>query len=539
MKFCPECGAKQEGSPKFCPECGTKFSQFPESPEVLRPTPSSSESVSLIHSPTPQPAINSHELGLRLEEVVESIYKADGYATQRRQHMKGVVRGYNNEIDILATRGNEKIAIECKNFKSPVGISQVRDFSVKIQDLGPGWRGVFVGYSDFTEDASQFSESRNIETLDRDEVKEKWFALSVGRSGKRGEKISIEYGLPVNTGFIPATQLDLVNAEKVVVSDVKLIFHPYIRYPYHFKKVFLDPVKGKHTFDDRGTVVIDLLDNEILNSHDMGSVSGIAQTLTQTFTAKGRQENTRRKLILHEVLDNIPLSEITMKIGQDYQVTKLAVNYSKRDVNRIALGYIIDKNSRRVTYSLDSGSMFSETRDIDFIPEKKDIALDTGEVVYVPKWQIYFNAFGMVYIREVLACSGKKLEDTIAYCPNHFKVGVLAVHQKNSAVCEKCGSAFCDAHIRQCAVCKIQICENHSVICNSCKKVFCEEHISKICGICSEKVCDDCTHICKICEKVVGKDHMVKCDVCGSVVCSNCVTISGLIKKKVTCKKCK
>ena len=538
MKFCPECGAKQEGSPKFCPECGTKFPQSLESPEVPQPASSSPEPTSFIPSPTPQPAINSHELGLRLEEVVESIYKADGYATQRRQHMKGVVRGYNNEIDILATRGNEKIAIECKNFKSPVGISQVRDFSVKIQDLGPGWRGVFVGYSDFTEDASQFAESRNIETLDRDEVKEKWFALSVGRSGKRGEKITIEHGLPVNTGFIPATQLDLVNSEKVVVSDVKLIFHPYIRYPYHFKKVFLDPVKGKHTFDDRGTVVIDLLDNEILNSHDMRSVSGIAQTLTQTFTAKGRQENTRRKLILHEVLDNIPLSEITMKIGQDYRVTKLMVNYSKRDVNRIALEYIIDKNSRRVTYSVDPGSMFSDTRDIDFIPEKKDIALDTGEVVYVPKWQIYFNAFGTVYTREVLACSGKKLEDTIAYCPNHFKVGVLAVHQKNSAVCEKCGSAFCDAHIRQCAVCKIQICEDHSLICSSCKKAFCEDHISKICGICGEMVCDDCTQICKICGKEIGKDHMVKCDGCGSVVCSNCMTVSGLIKKKATCKKC-
>ena len=25
IRFCPECGTRQEGSPKFCPECGTKF----------------------------------------------------------------------------------------------------------------------------------------------------------------------------------------------------------------------------------------------------------------------------------------------------------------------------------------------------------------------------------------------------------------------------------------------------------------------------------------------------------------------------------
>jgi hypothetical protein len=183
--------------------------------------------------------------------------------------------------------------------------------------------------------------------------------------------------------------------------------------------------------------------------------------------------------------------------------------------------------------------MFSETRDIDFVPEKKDVTLDTGEVVYVPKWQIYFNAFGTVYSREVLACSGKKLEDTTTYCPNHFKLGVLAIRKKNVAICEKCGYAFCETHIRHCEVCKIQICENHSASCSSCKKAFCEKHISKICGICGEQVCDDCSQICKICGKEVGKDHMEKCDECGSVVCSNCLTVSGLIKKKATCKKCK
>jgi hypothetical protein len=32
MKFCPECGTKQEGSPKFCPECGTKFSNSADVP---------------------------------------------------------------------------------------------------------------------------------------------------------------------------------------------------------------------------------------------------------------------------------------------------------------------------------------------------------------------------------------------------------------------------------------------------------------------------------------------------------------------------
>jgi hypothetical protein len=535
MKFCPECGARQEGSPKFCTECGTRFLQ-----DSVIPTPAVSPppQVSRIPAPTKQPSVNRYELGLKLEEVVEKIFLADGYTTLRRQRIQGVVKGYTNEIDIIATRGNEKIAIECKNLSSPVGISQMRDFAEKILDLGPGWRGIFVGFSDFTEDASHFAESRNIEQLDIDEVTEKWFALSVGRSSKQGEKISIEQALPVNTDYIKATWLDLFNNEKIIVSDVKLLFHPYIRYKYTFKRTFHDPTKTQHKFFDQGTIVVDLIDNEVVNKPVVKNVSGIAHAITQTFTSRGNEENTRRKLIFHEVVDNTPLSEICLNIGQDYRVTKLTVDYSKRDVTRTALEYIIDKNSQRVTYSIESRNSFPEVRNIDFVPDRKDISIDNGEVVYVPKWQIHFNAFGTIYNREVLACSGIKLEDTIAFCPHHFKLGIMEIHQKNVAVCEKCGAAFCKTHGRHCEVCKIHLCENHAITCSSCKRSFCEDHITRLCGLCGKYVCKDCIQKCKICGKDVGLDHMVKCDSCGTIACSNCVKVTGLLKKKTTCKKC-
>jgi len=535
MKFCPECGAKLEGSPKFCPECGTKFTQTIGG--MAQPSLAPEQPVQDVPLSPPQPAVNSYDLGIKLEEVVEAIFRADGYTTQRRQRIPGA-KGYHNEIDIIAQRGNDKVAIECKNFSQPVGISQVRDFAEKIIDLGPGWRGIFVGYNDFTEDASQFADSRNIEQIGRDELMEQWLALSVGRFGKQGEKITIEQSLPVNIDFVTATSLDLVNKEKVAVNDARLVFHPYIRYKYRFKRVFTDPSKEKHTFDDHGVVVIDLLDNEIVNNPMRKNVEGFAQKLTQTFTTKGRQESIGRAAILHEVIDNTPLSQITISIGQDYRVTKLPFDYAKRDVNRTALEYVIDKNSKRITYNVDTKSAFPETRPIDFIPDRKDISIDIGEVVCVPKWVIHFNVLGTIYTREIFACSGKKLEDTIAYCPHHFKLGFLEVRQKNFAICEKCGIASCKDHGKICEVCKIHLCENHAIICSSCGKAFCEDHISKKCAICGSFVCDTCIRKCPICGKEVGSDHLVKCDVCGKEACSSCVVVSGLIKKKKTCKKC-
>jgi len=534
MGFCTDCGARLEGTPKFCPGCGKKLG---EPAEILKESPPQ-EPIDTIPRPTSQPAINRHELGLKLEEVVDAIYVADGYSTKRRQRIHGVVRGYTNEIDIIAVRGNDKIAVECKNHSSPVGISQVRDFAEKILDLGPEWRGVFVGYSDFTEDASEFAQCRNIEQLGHDEVMEKWFAVSVGRTGKQGEKIVIEQSLPVKNDFLKVTSLDFVNKEKVKINDVKLIFHPYIRYKFSFSRKWRDPTKETHQFNDKGTVVVDLLNNEIMNPpivKDMGSVS---QALTQTFTSKGAHENYQRKTVLHEVLDNQPVSELTKTIGEDYRIAKLAIDYSKRDVHRTAIEYIIDKNSKRVSYSVQSRGAFPDIRSIDFVPDRGDITLDTGEFVFVPKWFVHFNAFGTVYSREMLACSGKMLEDTIAHCPRHFKLGILEIKAKNIGVCEKCGSGFCKSHGHQCELCKIWVCDNHSVFCSSCKRSFCQEHIQKKCGVCGKDVCNDCILVCPICNKEFGKDHAVKCNTCGKIVCKSCATTTGILKRVTRCKKC-
>ena len=145
-----------------------------------------------------QPSVSIYELGTKLEEIVDSIYLAEGYKTERRVRMPGQ-GGYTNEIDVIARRRKEQIAIECKNFASAVGIKEVRDFSKKLDDPGPGWRGVFAAFNDFTLDAQNFAESRNIETLGHEDLMEKWFAVSAGRVGRKGERLTLTSALSIES----------------------------------------------------------------------------------------------------------------------------------------------------------------------------------------------------------------------------------------------------------------------------------------------------------------------------------------------------
>lgn len=526
MPFCSTCGAEISSNSKFCPQCGNK----------IIPTLSESESIPSPTEVTKSP-LNPYELGMKLEEVVEKIFQADGYQTERRRRIQGNSK-YTNEIDIIANRGEEKVAIECKNFSGPVGISMMRDFAQKLDDLGEGWRGIFIAYNDFTEDAIEFAECRNIERLGHDEIKERWFSVSVGRTVHKGEKLDLEDALPVNSNFVTATSLDLANKNKILVSDAKLVFYPYVRVPYHFKGQRKDPTRQTHHFEEKGIVVMDLLDGEVLNQRRTNDLKSLTSAIKAITSSEKHGELKRRQMIRQEIVENTPVRQYSITIGQDYQISKISAVYSLRDANRAAIQFIIENNTRIINYTVTRKDEFPEIKTMDFIPKRDEIKLFDAQIVLVPKWTIHFNAFGEIYSREMLACSGKILEDTMRHCPDHFKLGSVTVKKKNHAVCEICGKAKCVEHIAKCSVCGKWLCNTHAIVCSSCNRIFCEDHIYHTCRICKKPLCDSCLRTCPICNKEYGKDHALKCDRCGIECCPNCITISGLLRKTKTCKRC-
>ena len=144
MKFCPECGSQLPlGPAKFCPNCGKSLSDLAQSNIFEQKDPNDSG----------EPDIYS--LGVKLEQMVEQIMKNKGFSTDRRIKLRGQ-SGTFNQIDVLAKRDNDVLAVECKNYGEArlVGIKEIRDFQSKLQDLPQINHAMFVTNIKFTSEVA-------------------------------------------------------------------------------------------------------------------------------------------------------------------------------------------------------------------------------------------------------------------------------------------------------------------------------------------------------------------------------------------------
>ena len=148
--------------------------------------------------------------------------------------------------------------------------------------------------------------------------------------------------------------------------------------------------------------------------------------------------------------------------------------------------------------------------------------------------------FGKIYKREILACSGGVILDTISYCPNHTTIfGSKIFKSKNIAACEECGETFCESHGTRCVVCGKWLRNDHKIACSICKKSFCKEHIHQSCSLCKDFVCSECIFTCQVCKNIFGSNHLLECDRCEEVNCEICMSGAGVVLKKNYCKnKC-
>jgi hypothetical protein len=142
MKFCSECGSELlVGPTKFCHNCGANLWYAINDSERREIEPP-----------------NIYSLGVKLEQMVEQILKTKGFSTERRLKLTGE-SGATHEIDVLAKRETDVLAVECKNYceARSVGIKELRDFQSKIQDLPQINHAMFITNIKFTSGVEDFA----------------------------------------------------------------------------------------------------------------------------------------------------------------------------------------------------------------------------------------------------------------------------------------------------------------------------------------------------------------------------------------------
>jgi hypothetical protein len=324
----------------------------------------------------------------------------------------------------------------------------------------------------------------------------------------------------------------------VKVSDAELIFHPYFSVKYGFKARVRDPTKQLHKLEDRDNLFVDALDGKVLNPMPERGL-GIIKTLKNIASEAAYAQNDRTMKLLQELNHREAITGYTVEIKEDYKINKLEPVIKPRQAIEAAREYIIERNTQKLTYvpKSEGNDLFSQ-RSITYVPKKTDIRIISKDIVVIPRWSIEFESFKRTYRKEILACSGLTIEDTMRYCPKHIKIGAITLAPKTIAVCEICGQSLCDKHVRNCPICQKWLCEDDGVECSVCKNRFCKEHQLISCSICNEPLCIPCTTTCPICGKTYGINHIITCDKCKKDACPNCMITTGILKKNRTCKKC-
>lgn len=453
MKFCPNCGTSlQTPNPKFCPECGTSL----QSAANVQPTKGMqhpTQSPAAVSQPTQETIedelepvkLNTYDLGVQLENTTASIFEKMGYSVEKRKRVP-TKSGATAEIDILLTRGSRRKAVECKNYdpSRSVGVQDLRVFKDKLADAGIA-SGVFVTNTYFSEDSQKLADSTGIELWDGDKHREKFYAYAIGRI--MNPSLVQDPILPLNLDFTSASSLSLRNNESIHLFSAVLLYHPYIVIKYRLQATRSDPTGKSHTITDNGIYFVDALDGEIINRE-----RSIMESITGLFKKREERMESREDKMVSEDLDGIaPISKPVLSTS-DYQVSVAEAGVTEEDAAKIVKSHVVEKNKQDVSYYIKVRGE-SETRSLKVVPRLNEVNIRSTKLVYVPKWDLEYEAGQTSFSRRFLASSGRTLDDELAKCQK-----CTLLKKQTVAVCEVCGTPLCEKHAYQEGR---WLCENH------------------------------------------------------------------------------
>lgn len=101
--------------------------------------------------------------GIEFENYVEALFRRDGYKT------KGTPRTGDYGVDLIATKNNQRIAVQCKRYKNSLGQEAIREVYAGMQHYNCSV-GVVITNSHFTKHAATLATTTRCILIDREKL---------------------------------------------------------------------------------------------------------------------------------------------------------------------------------------------------------------------------------------------------------------------------------------------------------------------------------------------------------------------------------
>jgi hypothetical protein len=159
----------------------------------------------------------------KFEKIVAGIHmlQCDGAEVKFDDHIHGRLTGSNRQIDVSVRFANGfydyLTIVECKDTGRNVGIKEISDLSIKLEDVG-AQHGVIVAAEGFQKGAIDLAESKNIETFTLKEIRSDWTKKI------KAEVVTIPWPEEIEFDY-PYFDLRQVREEPLNESFADIIFH--------------------------------------------------------------------------------------------------------------------------------------------------------------------------------------------------------------------------------------------------------------------------------------------------------------------------
>ncbi|RNJ75700.1 MAG: restriction endonuclease [Nitrosopumilus sp. D6] len=370
------------------------------------------------------------EMGSNLEDVMEKILSNRGFTTKTRIKLRGA-SGQFNEIDVMAKRGKQTIAVECKNYaeSAKIGIEAMRDFSSKLDDLGIS-EGLFVTSSDFSQDAIGWAQnnprSKKIRLWNGTDLSKNFQSMVLGR--KVGDMKKFNDCLKPRDTIESYSEILLQNKDRIVISRRELVFNPYYIVQFTIRDQCKIPDRQIYTIHDTGTYFVDGFTGDILyRSSDKGD---------ETFVEEDEQRQISEDL---NDIESYKTVEVVEAPGSE--ITAPEPGKSRKDVEFGVRQNIIEENTQNIKYTVRGRRDENDKeKKYKYVPSLNTVQLHS-KVIRVPRLRIEFSSKEYIYSRVILPASDTTLVDEIAECKHILK------KRQTFAVCDVCGIAKCQKDI--------------------------------------------------------------------------------------------